>query len=374
MKKDLRIAIEENDEVAINNLLANGTNINANIPGEKFAPIHYSAGLHTSITRLLLHHGADPNIKTIDGLTPLHIAAAWGHQSIIKELLANGANAEIRDNDGNTPMDLAREYEYSQCMRILERHISKAKHPFSNKNNHSPKTNPAKRGDSRDCKTPQRSRPKMCNLKTTFLMTPENISSRIKITLRDCDKNSESDDSQHYSAFPSDVNSRKNRRDLRTERSDSKRTSADICSFLNTDDNKYSRNFNTANSYYTLSDTETVENLTEKDSLKENGKFPEKQLADNISYVSTRKRLPLDSSNSTLEVNSNSTVYARRKQSNRSHEKSDIGEDLDKLSFNINQNAGEHDLTHSGIKWLKRAKKYVHIKVMSCTGQNKQRP
>lgn len=73
------------------------------------------------ITELLLHHGADPNVRTLEnkvsdsfmrdvrtrGETPLHRAAAFGSSKIIQLLLDAGADKTLRDINGDSPMSWA---------------------------------------------------------------------------------------------------------------------------------------------------------------------------------------------------------------------------------------------------------------------------
>ena len=75
------------------------------------------------VTRML-HHGADPNIKTPTGLSPLHIAAMWGRYQTINVLLDNGADLAVKDHDDMSPLDYAEEAEANkaQCIDALTRY------------------------------------------------------------------------------------------------------------------------------------------------------------------------------------------------------------------------------------------------------------
>jgi ankyrin repeat protein len=83
------------------------------------APLHMTviAG-DVELTRLLLEHGADPNIRDRapptrrprpDGFTPLHHAAAAGNTELMDLLSQHGANPNIKNSLGQTPADLLRE-------------------------------------------------------------------------------------------------------------------------------------------------------------------------------------------------------------------------------------------------------------------------
>lgn len=55
----------------------------------------------------LLEHGADPNIRRIDnGNTPLHQASQVGNMGIVELLLRAGARADTRNNQGLTPREI----------------------------------------------------------------------------------------------------------------------------------------------------------------------------------------------------------------------------------------------------------------------------
>lgn len=55
-------------------------------------------------TRLLLHLGANPNLKNSEGCTALMIACIRGTVNNVEELLIHGANPNLKDNDGFTAL------------------------------------------------------------------------------------------------------------------------------------------------------------------------------------------------------------------------------------------------------------------------------
>lgn len=65
-------------------------------------------GGHAMTCRLLLEHGADPEIKqTQGGNTAMHLAAGKGHVDIVRSLLAFGAHHSHRNHLKSTPLQLA---------------------------------------------------------------------------------------------------------------------------------------------------------------------------------------------------------------------------------------------------------------------------
>ncbi|KAF5293023.1 hypothetical protein FQA39_LY13792 [Lamprigera yunnana] len=70
-------------------------------------------------TKLILQCGGNPNVKSDDGLTPLHIASAWGRIRIVDVLLNFGADYEIRDNNYQQPIDYAIEHKHHQVVKLL---------------------------------------------------------------------------------------------------------------------------------------------------------------------------------------------------------------------------------------------------------------
>ena len=66
--------------------------------------------------------GADINLQSASGWTPLMLACAHGHDAIARLLLERGANATLRDEDGHTALSLARLREHVVIAALLEAH------------------------------------------------------------------------------------------------------------------------------------------------------------------------------------------------------------------------------------------------------------
>jgi len=57
--------------------------------------------------QLLIENGANPNSKSLEGLTPLHEAAKEGRKPVVEYLLSKKVEVNPKDKDGYTPMDWA---------------------------------------------------------------------------------------------------------------------------------------------------------------------------------------------------------------------------------------------------------------------------
>ncbi|KAL8999176.1 MAG: hypothetical protein Q9169_001955 [Polycauliona sp. 2 TL-2023] len=75
-----------------------------------YTPMHtvfdleYNVRDQKSLIKLLMDHGADPNIPNDFGETPLFLAVSDGHIAAAEFLLQHGANVNARDKDGSTPI------------------------------------------------------------------------------------------------------------------------------------------------------------------------------------------------------------------------------------------------------------------------------
>uniref|UniRef100_A0A1I8MXZ7 LEM domain-containing protein n=1 Tax=Musca domestica TaxID=7370 RepID=A0A1I8MXZ7_MUSDO len=92
------------------------------------APLHYVCGMSNEklaieITKRFLDMGADPNCKSEDGMTPLHVAAMYGKVEIVRLLLQHGAELEVYDDERKTPVLYAIEECQFEVVQIMRDHI-----------------------------------------------------------------------------------------------------------------------------------------------------------------------------------------------------------------------------------------------------------
>jgi ankyrin repeat protein len=78
-----------------------------------------------SVVRLLLERGADINVQSHSGRTPLHWASFNGALEFVHLLLEHGADVEAKDNDGETALQIAAGEGHDEVVELLQEHGAK---------------------------------------------------------------------------------------------------------------------------------------------------------------------------------------------------------------------------------------------------------
>lgn len=102
-------------------LLASGANVNAQAADGATA-LQQVAGQWASqpgVVRMLLKHGARPNLANQEGRTALMLAAMRGKTETMTLLRSSGADAGLKDSQGKTALDLAVEEGFPEAAALL---------------------------------------------------------------------------------------------------------------------------------------------------------------------------------------------------------------------------------------------------------------
>ncbi|XP_011310173.1 uncharacterized protein [Fopius arisanus] len=131
LASSLRDGLEDNNINQVTTLLEHKeADPNILLPMHGISPFHLVIGNESEtfaeeVTRLFLRHGGDPNVRSIDGMTPVHVAAAWGRIKVLELLLANGGDPLALDDEGRSPFHYAFDGSYYQAIVLLGQYCTK---------------------------------------------------------------------------------------------------------------------------------------------------------------------------------------------------------------------------------------------------------
>ena len=77
---------------------------------------------HYDVTKLLMQKGAEIDVKSTSGVTPLMCASFWGRCKVAKLLLETGANPNLQDLQGKSALMLASEKGHCDVVTQLLAH------------------------------------------------------------------------------------------------------------------------------------------------------------------------------------------------------------------------------------------------------------
>ena len=119
----LTVAAKYNRKEVIELLLKNKARINSIDPAGYTALIR--ACENETMVQTLINKGANVNLASIRGITPLMEAAANGHINIVEILIENGADVKAKSHNGLTALDFAETNKHKEIATILEENESK---------------------------------------------------------------------------------------------------------------------------------------------------------------------------------------------------------------------------------------------------------
>ncbi|XP_046597087.1 uncharacterized protein LOC107216647 [Neodiprion lecontei] len=124
--------LEDNNITQVTTLLLNKeADPNVLIPSQGITPFHLVIGNDSEtfaeeVTKLFLRHGGNPNIKSVDGMTPVHVAAAWGRLDVLELLLSNGGDPLLLDDDGRSPFHYAFDEAHYDAIATLGKYCGES--------------------------------------------------------------------------------------------------------------------------------------------------------------------------------------------------------------------------------------------------------
>jgi ankyrin repeat protein len=117
----LWIAAIAGDTVGITAALRDGAKVDSlDGQGNRRAMNYAALGNHVPVLRLLIARGASINLGNRTGFTPLHHAAEAGSNAALAALLEAGADPALRTTQGILAIDIARRRGDQTAMRLLE--------------------------------------------------------------------------------------------------------------------------------------------------------------------------------------------------------------------------------------------------------------
>lgn len=76
---------------------------------------------------MLVQNGANVNVQSLSGFTPLYMGSQENHDSVVRYLLANGANQSLATEDGFTPLAVALQQGHDKVVAVLLENDTKGK-------------------------------------------------------------------------------------------------------------------------------------------------------------------------------------------------------------------------------------------------------
>ena len=126
--KKLLAASEDGDTDQVRKLLSIGL-VDVDMPDTvsrvhndgNWTPLHFATrnSGHKGVVHILLDNGANPNIKSTRGCTPLHVAAECGSKALVKLFLDYETEPNITDERGYTALHVAVEHDNKYVVEQL---------------------------------------------------------------------------------------------------------------------------------------------------------------------------------------------------------------------------------------------------------------
>jgi ankyrin repeat protein len=106
-------------------LIKSGADVNM-VTETGATPLHFvceggnRSSASTSVAELLINNKANINAQTNDGETPIFKAVHGGNEDLVKLLKSKGADVSIKNKAGKTPLDEAKAQNYKNLIDLLK--------------------------------------------------------------------------------------------------------------------------------------------------------------------------------------------------------------------------------------------------------------
>ncbi|XP_024869085.1 uncharacterized protein LOC112452879, partial [Temnothorax curvispinosus] len=123
--KPIHIAAREGCKDTLEFFISKGLSIkfiNNEVDAYNWTLLHYAASKgQLEVAKYLIAQGADVNAKTVNGLTPMHIAAKHGYKDFIQILLKNGAVYNAVDHTCKKPLKMSNDENVINLLESTEK-------------------------------------------------------------------------------------------------------------------------------------------------------------------------------------------------------------------------------------------------------------
>ncbi|XP_046403176.1 uncharacterized protein LOC124168861 [Ischnura elegans] len=129
-------AVENVDITAVKHLVnLRGVKPDEVLPKYGISPFHLAVGVQPlsfseEVTKTFIAAGGNPNIRSSEGVTPVHVSAIWGRAKNLKLLLLGGGDPLILDDDGYSALNYAEEHHHLACTEIIQKFVEFGKPAF----------------------------------------------------------------------------------------------------------------------------------------------------------------------------------------------------------------------------------------------------
>lgn len=119
-EQELFLAAIQGKESRIQNMLAQGMDVNSTVNGNRTALMAAAHNGNYKTIQLLITYGADINLSDKQGVTALMDAVSFGDEKIVQLLINAGADINAKDAKNNSVLDRAKKTQYKHLIAILD--------------------------------------------------------------------------------------------------------------------------------------------------------------------------------------------------------------------------------------------------------------